>query len=200
MAKRKSKSKQKVSGSKPDDISDQFEAAFLAGLGALDNARKAGTKTFESLVQQGEAYRRKTTNRTEAMIDEVQSTIRDLAGDAQSKATGLLEQVRGTSQIDKLGRVFDSRVDDAMQRLGMPRKKDLDALNSKLDRILAKIDSQKSAAAKKKTAKKKTAKKKATRKRKPAKKAAAKSRRKTAKRTASKPAARKARKTSAKKG
>jgi hypothetical protein len=35
--------------------------------GALSNAQKAGAKTFDSLVKQGEAFRKKTTKRTESL-------------------------------------------------------------------------------------------------------------------------------------
>lgn len=64
MAKKKVKTTQKVSEKK---VAEQFEDAFLAGLGALSNAQKAGAKTFDSLVKQGEAFRKKTTKRTESL-------------------------------------------------------------------------------------------------------------------------------------
>ena len=99
MAEKKTKSKQKV-GDK--NVAEQLEHAFLAGLGALANAQKAGAKTFESLVKQGNEFRSKTTKKTESLIDDVQDAIRDMADDAQSKATGLLDQVRDRSKLDKL--------------------------------------------------------------------------------------------------
>ena len=58
--------------------------AFLAGLGALSNAQKAGAKTFDTLVKQGKDFRKKTTRKTESLIDEVQGAIRDMADDARN--------------------------------------------------------------------------------------------------------------------
>ena len=163
MAARKAKTKQKDTSIK---VTEQFEHAFLAGLGALSNAQKAGEKTFDKLVKQGEKFRKETSKKTESLIDEVQDAIRDMTDDAQSKATGLLDQVRDKSNLKKLPSVFDARVADAMDRLNVPTKKDVDALNRKLNKILKLLEekpAKTSTAVKKKTTKK-VAKKPAARK------------------------------------
>ncbi|MDH3531870.1 MAG: phasin family protein [Gammaproteobacteria bacterium] len=129
-------SKQKPRGGQPGDITDQLEQAFMAGLGALANAQKAGSKAFDSLVEQGKSFRKGTTNKTETLIDEVRAAIRSMAGEAQSKATGLLDQMRETPQMDKLQSAFDARVADALDRLGVATKHDIDALNAKFDKAL----------------------------------------------------------------
>lgn len=183
MAGKKRNTKQKVTDKK---VTEQLEDAFLAGLGALSNAQKAGEKTFDSLVKQGEAFRKKTTKKTESLIDDVQDAIRDMSEDAQSKATGLLDQVRDKSRLKKLNRVFDSRVADAMDRLNVPSKNDVDDINKKLNKILKLLDD------KPKTAPKKP---RAVAKRKPAVKTTKKPARKTAKKTAKKRAKKTARKT-----
>jgi poly(hydroxyalkanoate) granule-associated protein len=136
----KHETKQRDSGSKIGEIAEQFEHVFLAGLGALSNAQELGVKTFDALVKEGEDFRDKTSKKTESMIDDVQDAIRDMTSDAQSKATGLIDQVRDTSKLDKLHDVFDSRVADAMERLNVPTKKDIDALNGKLNKILKELE------------------------------------------------------------
>ncbi|MGB5335373.1 MAG: phasin family protein [Woeseiaceae bacterium] len=174
MAGKKGTTKRKVSDK---NVAEQLEHAFLAGLGALSNAQKAGEKTFDSLVKQGEQFRKKTTKRTESLIDNVQDAIRDMSEDAQSKATGLLDQVRDKSNLSKLQSAFDTRVADAMDRLNVPSKNDIDKINRKLNKILKAIDKKPKAAPKKAVAKKAVKKapvKKAPAKKAPAKKAAAK--------------------------
>jgi len=176
MEKKKSQSKQKLSGDRTAEIAEQLEHVFLAGLGALSNTQKVGSKAFETLVKQGQSFRKDATDKTEALIDDVQEAIRDMADDAQSKATGLLEQMRETPQMDKMQSVFDSRIESALDRLGVASKQDIDKLNAKLDRVLK-------SAGKKKTAAKKTAKKaakKAASKKSPAKPAAKKASKKKA--------------------
>ena len=136
MAGKKGKTKQTDSKKRVAEITEQLEHAFLAGLGAFSNAQKAGEKTFDKLVKQGEDFRKKTSKKTESLIDDVQDAIRDMTGDAQSRAEGLLDQVRDKSNISKLPSVFDARVADAMERLKVPTKKDVDAINRKLTKIL----------------------------------------------------------------
>lgn len=158
MAAKKSKSKQGVRNLRPSEIADQLEHAFLAGLGALSNPQDIGSRSFESLVEEGESFRKKATDKTEELIGDVQEAIREMTGDAQSRATGLLEHMRDASQLDKLNSAFDSRVAGAMDRLGVASKRDLDALNRKMDKILKAVASNKETA--KRSSKKKVSKKK----------------------------------------
>jgi poly(hydroxyalkanoate) granule-associated protein len=163
MAKKKSTRKQADSDNRLNEFADQLESAFMAGLGALSDAQKKGADTFDSLVQEGEKFRKKATSRTESLIDDVQDAIRDMADDAQSKATGLLDQVRGKSRLHKLQSAFDTRVADAMDRLNVPSKNDINAINKKLNKIIRLLDEQAKPAAKK-TTRKRTTKKTATKK------------------------------------
>lgn len=171
MEKKKSQSKQKDISGVTAEIAGQLEHVFLAGLGALANTQKVGSKAFETLVQQGETFRKGATDKTETLIDDVQNAIRGMAHEAQSRATGLLDQMRETPQMEKLQSVFDSRVDSALNRIGVASKHDLDELNAKLDRLLRSVGKQK-AGTRKKSAKKKATKKKSTKK--PARKKASK--------------------------
>jgi len=165
MAGKKSTKKQTDTEVRVNDLAGQLENVFVAGLGALADARKEGVKRFESLVKEGEKFRLKTTDRTETLIDDVQGTIREMADDAQSKASGLLDQVRGKSRLNKLQSAFDTRVADTMDRLNVPSKNDIDAINKKLNKIIRLLNEQGKPAAKKKTAsKKRTTKKTAARK------------------------------------
>ena len=164
MAGKKSTRKQTDTDTRLGEIAEQLESAFVAGLGALADAQKRGAETFDALIKEGEIFRQKATSRTEDLIDDVQGVIRDMAGDAQSKATGLLDQVRDRSQLDKLQSAFDTRVADAMDRLNVPSKNDIDAINRKLDKIIRLLNEQAKPAAKKKTTRKPTAKKKVAKK------------------------------------
>ena len=157
------------------EVAEQLEQAFMAGLGALSDAQKKGAERFESLVKEGEKFRKKATSKTETLIDEVQESIREMTDGAQSRATGLLDQVRDRSKLDKLQSAFDTRVADAMDRLNVPSKNDIDAINKKLNKIIRLLNEQGKPAAKKKATRKRATKKPA------AKKKAAKKTRKTTK-------------------
>lgn len=155
MAKKESKAKQKV-----NEFTEQLDNVFLAGLGAFANAQKMGTETFESLVKDGEKFRREASKKTEKLIDDVQDSVREMRDDAESKAEGLLDRVRDRSKLNKLQSAFDKRVADAMDRMNVPSKNDIDKINKKLDKILRGIEPK----AKKPAAKKAPAKKAAVKK------------------------------------
>ena len=181
MADKKSDSKQKVSSLNPAEIAENLEHAFLAGLGALTDPQKIRSSSFESLVKRGEKFRKKATDRTEELLEDVQDAIREMTEDAQSKAEGLLDQVRDSSRLDKLNTAFDTRVAGAMERLGVASKKDVDALNRKINKLMKEVSAAKAPAKSKatkrktkKTAAKRATKKKASRKKVTRKRAAAK--------------------------
>ena len=157
MAKKESKAKQRVS-----EITEQLDNVFLAGLGAFANAQKMGSETFESLVKDGEKFRKEASKKTEKLIDDVQDSVREMRDDAEERAEGLLDRVRDRSKLNKLQSAFDKRVADAMDRMNVPSKNDIDKINKKLDKLLKSVAPKAKKPAAKKAPAKKTAAKKAT--------------------------------------
>ena len=156
MAKKESKAKQRV-----NEFTEQLDNVFLAGLGAFANAQKMGSETFESLVKDGEKFRKEASKKTEKLIDDVQDSVREMRDDAEERAEGLLDRVRDRSKLNKLQGAFDKRVADAMDRMNVPSKNDIDQINRKLNKILKSVETKATKpAAKKKTASKKTTTKK----------------------------------------
>ena len=193
MTTKKPAKKQTVTDDREQDIVGQLEQAFVAGLGALSDAQKVGNKAFEKLVEQGQKFRKETEDKTEELIDNVQDAIRDMSGDAQSRASGLLSHMRDTPQLQRLQTVFDDRVSEALERIGVASRQSLDEVNSKLDRVLANLEeveapkarkTAKKTQTRKKTAKKKVARKKVAKKKVTKKPAAKKAKKKVAKKTA----------------
>lgn len=162
MAAKKGKAKQTDSEKMVYEIGEQLENAFLAGLGAFANAQEASEKTFDKLVKEGEKFRKKTTKKTETLIDDVQDAIREMTDDAQSKASGLLKQVRGGPSRDQFNEMFDKQIVRAMNRLQMATKKDIDEINKKLNKIEKLLEKPQPAAAKKAEPKRTTASKEQT--------------------------------------
>lgn len=141
MAKTKRKSQQRVT-----ELSQQLENVFLAGLGALANAQKMGSDTFDTLVKDGRKFRQKAAKKTDRLISDVQSNVREMGEDAQERAEGLLDKVRYRANVDKLQSVFDKRVANTMDRLNVPSKNDVDKINRKLNKILKILEAQGKAA------------------------------------------------------
>lgn len=186
MAKQTKASKQTKSGEPGADVAAQLEQAFLAGLGALAHARKAGSDSFESLVKKGKSFRGQASGDTAGMIKDIQLVIRGVAGNARTRASGLMDQVREKPKFEEIQKVLQSRFGIALGKVGGATRTGLDEMHQKLDRLLKAVEKSSQATTAKKPAasKKKTAKKSAAGKKKTAKKSrktvARKTRRKAA--------------------
>lgn len=176
MDKRKIKDEEKGTAEARAEASRQLEKAFLAGLGALSNARRTGEEAFDKLVEQGKSFRNASSGRTAELIAGVQDTIRTTAQETQSRAAGIIDQVRDAPKLDKLQSAFDSGVAGALERMGVASRKSVDELNEKLDRILHTLEKEKSASRAASPAAAKKAAARGSRKRKASKKKVSKKR------------------------
>ncbi len=96
-------------------VRESAQQIWLAGLGAFAKAQEGGAKVFEALVKEGETIQNRTRKAAEEKVSE-------LAG----KATGTW---------DRLEQVFEDRVARALNRLGVPTKKDIEALTRRVEEL-----------------------------------------------------------------
>ncbi|MEO8124734.1 MAG: phasin family protein [Burkholderiales bacterium] len=130
-------------------VKDSAQQIWLAGLGAFSKAQAEGGKVFEALVKDGISLQRKTQTAAEDKITEVTSRMTNMAGGISGKAT---------QHWDKLETIFEERVAKALNRLGVPSAKDVDALMARIDALSANVAKLSGAPAAKKSAGKPTAK------------------------------------------
>ena len=142
-------------------VGEGIGAADLAGRhGRLRQGAGRPAKVFEALIKEGASLQRKTQSAAEEKIGEVTDRMSAMAGDVTAKAG---------QHWDKLESIFEQRTAKAMNKLGVPTAKDVDALIKRVDELAAAV-ARLSKAAPAKTATKAPAKTAA----KPAAKAAAK--------------------------
>lgn len=111
-------------------IKDSAQQIWQAGLGAFNKAQAGGTKAFEALVKEGVSLQRKTQSAAEEKITEATHKMTSMATDISSKASG---------QWDKLESIFEDRVAKALNKLGVPSAKDIDALIARIDALNASV-------------------------------------------------------------
>ncbi|MFN3416998.1 MAG: phasin family protein [Caldimonas sp.] len=150
-------------------VRESAQQIWLAGLGAFSKAQAEGGKVFEALVKEGVSLQRKTQAVAEDKIGEVTGKMSAMAGEITGRAG---------QHWDKLETIFEERVSRALNKLGVPSHKDVDALIARIDALSQAVDKLSKASAKpadgaakapRKTA---AAAKKAAAKRTPARKAA----------------------------
>lgn len=111
-------------------VKDSAQQIWLAGMGAFAKAQQEGGKVFETLVKEGTSLQRKTQAVAEERIGEVTSKMSAMADGVTAKAG---------QQWDKLESIFEERVSKAMGKLGVPSRKDVDALVERIDTLSAQV-------------------------------------------------------------
>ena len=111
-------------------VKDSAQQIWLAGMGAFAKAQAEGGKVFEALVKEGTSLQRKTQAVAEEKIGEVTSKMSNMAGDVQAKAG---------QHWDKLESIFEERTAKALNKLGVPSAKDVDALIKRIDELSAQV-------------------------------------------------------------
>jgi poly(hydroxyalkanoate) granule-associated protein len=111
-------------------VKDSAQQIWLAGMGAFSKAQSEGGKVFEALMKEGLSLQKKTQGLAEERISAVTSKMTAVAGDVSGKAG---------AQWDKLEQIFEARVEKALNKMGVPSRRDIDALIKRIDELSAKV-------------------------------------------------------------
>ena len=111
-------------------VKDSAQQIWLAGMGAFSKAQEEGGKVFETLVKEGMSLQKKTQGMAEEKISEVTGKMSAMAGTVTAKAG---------QNWDKLEAIFEQRTAKAMNKLGVPTAKDVQALTARVDELAAAV-------------------------------------------------------------
>ena len=111
-------------------VKESAQQIWLAGMGAFAKAQAGREKVFETLVREGLSLQRKTHAVAEDKITEVANRMTGMAGGLSGKAN---------QHWDKLETIFEERVAKALNRLGVPSAKDVEALMARIDGLSASV-------------------------------------------------------------
>jgi poly(hydroxyalkanoate) granule-associated protein len=123
---KKSKPSTKTGAPLAGSVKDSAQQIWQAGVGAFTKAQAEGTKAIEALIKEGVSMQRKTQSAAEEKLSEASSKMSSLATDISSKASG---------QWDKLESIFEDRVAKALNKLGVPSAKDVNALIERINEL-----------------------------------------------------------------
>ena len=93
---------------------------WLAGLGAFAMAQEEGEKLFDTLVKEGKKVQKSAKKSADAKIAAIDE--------------------KASTSWDKLEQVFEDRVAQALQSLGVPTRKDVDALAGRVAELTAVVE------------------------------------------------------------
>jgi len=148
---------------------ESAQQIWMAGVGAFTRAQGEGSKLFEALVAEGMNIEKSTRKLATGKVDAVRDAMEDRVGVVRGRAS---------DTWDRLEKVFEDRVQRALNRLGIPGREELAELIERVDALTAQLKKSGGAAAARSSRARKAA---VAAKPKPAAKKAAKSPAKAAK-------------------
>lgn len=126
-------------------IVDSAQQIWMAGVGAFTRAQGEGSKLFEALVKEGMTIEKSTRQLATGKVDAVRDAVEDRVGVVRERAV---------DTWDRLEKVFEDRVQRALNRLGVPSSDDLADLSKRVNELNAELRKLTKAAPARKAAKK----------------------------------------------
>lgn len=136
-------------------VKESAQHIWLAGLGAFAKAQEEGQKLFGALMKEGKTLLKRTLGATGDKVGKVSEQVSGLAEQLQKQAAGTW---------DKLETVFEQRVERALDRLGMPSRKEIAELTKQVEQLTEAVSQLPARSAQKKSAHGKVEKKSAPKK------------------------------------
>ena len=97
-------------------ILESAQEIWLAGLAAFEQAQKEGNKAFDSLVKEGKKIEARTRELTDVKLDSVVEEVKE----------------RAASTWNKLENLFEQRVSQALNQIGIPSGGDIESLKKQV--------------------------------------------------------------------
>lgn len=109
---------------------ESAQQIWMAGVGAFNRAQGEGSKLFEALVSEGMNIEKQTRKLATGKVDAVRDAMEDKVGAAR---------VRAIDSWDRLEKVFEDRVQRALNRLGIPGREEVAGLSQRVDALTAQL-------------------------------------------------------------
>ena len=109
---------------------ESAQQIWMAGVGAFTRAQGEGSKLFEALVKEGMNIEQHTRKLATGKVDAVRDAVEDRVGVVRERAT---------DTWDRLEKVFEERVQRALNRLGVPSREELADLVSRVNALTTEL-------------------------------------------------------------
>lgn len=104
------------------NIRESANRIWLAGLGAFAKTQEESEKLFQTLVKEGEAVEKRAKEIAEARFEEAKGKVVEFRGKANQ-------------QFERLEELFQERVAQVLNRLGVPTQDDIQELSKRVEAL-----------------------------------------------------------------
>jgi poly(hydroxyalkanoate) granule-associated protein len=118
-----------------EQLLNTVHQVWLAGLGAASKAQNGAPKVFEELVKEGARVHASASKAADQAVHSVMARAQDViqgrVSDAREKASDTLEG---------LEKMFQTRVQRALQQIGVPSGREIEKLSARVDALNTNIE------------------------------------------------------------
>lgn len=111
-------------------IVDSAQQIWLAGMGAFARAQEEGGKLFDALVREGSTLEQRTRRAATGQVDAMRGVMETGVGQVRERAA---------DTWDRLEKVFEDRVQRALNGLGVPGRTEIEALSARVEALTAEV-------------------------------------------------------------
>ena len=104
------------------NIRESANHIWLAGLGAYAKTQEEGEKLFQSLIKEGEKFEKQARKTAETRFEEAKGKVIEFRGKA-------------SEQFDRLEDLFQERVAQVLNRMGIPTQEDIQELSKRVEAL-----------------------------------------------------------------
>ncbi|MEO7252149.1 MAG: phasin family protein [Arenimonas sp.] len=109
---------------------ESAQQIWMAGVGAFTRAQGEGSKLFDALVTEGMNIEKTTRKLASGRVGAVRNAMEDRVG---------VVRVRASDTWDRLEKVFEDRVQRALNRLGVPGREEIAALDARVNALSTQV-------------------------------------------------------------
>lgn len=121
----------KRSNSRRSPVPASVNRFWLAGLGAVSMAKARGAQAFDILVREGELLDARAKKSVRGTIGELREAVDSRVNDTRQELG---------SRWNRVEQVFEGRVSQVVDRLGIPSDRDMHTLSKRVDALHESVD------------------------------------------------------------
>ena len=126
----------------PDELVERGREVWLAGLGALSRVEEEGDRVFQDLVTRGKSYEDKRRQQFDDATADINSEFSKRQESISDELNRRFEDVsrRVSDAAETVEKTVTSTLNDTLGRLGVPTRKEVQGLSSKVGQLSEKLD------------------------------------------------------------
>lgn len=120
-----------------NQVKESAKNIYLAGMGAMSMAQKEAVKVYEKGSKESQKMYKDLIKEGKSFEKQSKKSVEETTEMAEKKVNRL--KAYANQQVEKVERLFEARVESALQKLDIPTGNDMDKLSKKIAALTKEI-------------------------------------------------------------